>query len=57
MFAIQAPAQEVEQVKAALVVSAIVIAVFWRLAIRVLLVIILVALGAGAFALFQGMRP
>jgi hypothetical protein len=56
MFATQATAQEVEQVKTAFVLIAIVIVVFWRLAIRALLVIALAALGIGAFVLFQGMH-
>jgi hypothetical protein len=56
MFATQATAQELEHVKAALVLGAVVIVVFWRLAIRVLLVIILIALGAGVFALLHGMH-
>ena len=56
MFATHATAQDVDHVRTALVLIAVVLVVFWRLAIRILLVIILVIIGAGAFVLLQGTR-
>lgn len=56
MFATHATAQEIEHAKAILALIAVVIVVFWRVALRVLLAAIVVAVGAGAFLLLQGMH-
>jgi hypothetical protein len=56
MFVAQATAQGVENARAALVLLALGIVFFWRMAIRVLLAIVLVAIGAGALVILQGMH-
>lgn len=56
MFVSQATAHEVENVRAALVLLVVGVAVFWRVALRVLLAIIVVAIAAGAFLLLQGIH-
>jgi hypothetical protein len=56
----QGTVQEVENARAALVLIAVGIVVFWRVLLRVLLAIIAIAVvvtvGAGAILLLQGMR-
>lgn len=60
MFATQGTAQEVESARAALVLIAVGIVVFWRVIVRVLLAIIAVAIvvtvGAGVLVLLQSMH-
>jgi hypothetical protein len=56
MFVAQATAQEAENVRAALVLLALGIVFFWRIAVRVLLAIVLVAIAAGAPVILQGMH-
>ena len=52
----QGTVQEVENARAALVLIAVGIVVFWRVLLRVLLAIIVVAVGEGALVLLQGMH-
>jgi hypothetical protein len=54
MFVTQAAAQDVENIRVALVLLALGIVFFWRIAVRILLAIVLVAIGAGALVLLQG---
>ena len=56
MFVTQATAHEAESARVALVLLAVGIVVFWRLALRILLAIAIVAVGAGALVLLQGMH-
>ena len=56
MFVTQAAAQDVENARVALILLALGIAIFWRVAVRILLAIIVVAVGAGAFLLLQSMH-
>lgn len=56
MFITQTVAQEVENAKGAIMLLALGIVVFWRIALRILLAIVLVAIGAGAIVLMQGMH-
>ena len=56
MFVAQATAQEAENARAALVLLALGIVFFWRIAVRVLLAIVLIAIGAGALVILQGMH-
>ena len=60
MFAIQGTVQEVENARAALVLIAMGIVVFWRVVVRVLLAIIAVAVtvtvGAGVLVLLHGVH-
>ena len=56
MFVTQATAQEVENARVALVLLALGIVVFWRIALRILLAIVLVAVGAGVLVLLQGVH-
>ncbi len=56
MFATHGTAQDIENARVALLLLAVGIAVFWRAVLRVLLAIIVVAVGAGAFVLLQGMH-
>jgi hypothetical protein len=56
MFGAQGTAQEVENARVALMLIAVIIVVFWRVVIRVLLAIIVVAVGAGALVLLQGIH-
>jgi hypothetical protein len=53
MFVTQATAQGVENARVALALLALGLVVFWRIAVRILLAIVLVALGAGALVLLQ----
>jgi len=56
MFASHATAQEIEHARVILVLIAAAIVVFWRVALRVLLAVIVIAVGAGAFLLLQSMH-
>jgi len=56
MFVTQATAQGAENARAALVLLALGIVFFWRIAVRVLLAIVLVAIGAGMLVILQGMH-
>jgi hypothetical protein len=60
MFAAQGSVQEVENARILIAVIAAIIVIFWRVALRVLLAIIVAALvfvvGAGALVLLHGMR-
>ena len=52
----QGSAQDIESARAVILVVAVVGAVFWKEILRVLLALIVVAVGVGAFVLLQGMR-
>jgi hypothetical protein len=60
MHAIHGAAQEVESARAAMLVIAAVLVIFWRQVLRVLLAIIaiavMVAVGSGAIVLLQSMH-
>jgi hypothetical protein len=60
MFAAQGSVQEIENARILIAVIAAIIVIFWRVALRVLLAIIVAALvfvvGAGALVLLHGMR-
>ena len=56
MSATHVTVQAIEHARAALALIAVGIAVFWRMALRVLLAIAVVAVGAGAYVLLQGMH-
>ena len=52
----QGSAHDIESVRAVIIIVAVVGAVFWKLILRVLLALIVVAVGVGAFVLLQGMH-
>jgi hypothetical protein len=54
---IQGSAQEIENARMALVLIMVGVAVFWRVLLRVLLAIIVVAVGAGAYMFLHSMHP
>jgi hypothetical protein len=56
MVPIQGSAHDIESVRAVIIAVAAVGAVFWKLILSVLLALIVVAVGVGAFVLLQGMR-
>jgi hypothetical protein len=56
MLVTPATAQQAEHARVALVLLALAIVLFWRVALRVLLAIVIVALGAGTLVLLQGMH-
>ena len=56
MLVTQATPQEVENIRVAFVLVALGIGVFWRIAVRILLAIVIIAIGAGAVVLLQGMH-
>lgn len=56
MFAAHVTAQEIVHARAVLMIIAIGIVVFWRVAIRILIAAIVVAVGAGALLLLQSMH-
>jgi len=56
MVASQGSAQDIESIRAVVVVIALVVAVFWKEALRFLLALIVIAVGVGAFMLLNGMR-
>ncbi len=52
----QGSAQEFESARAVIVVIAVVAAVFWKELIRLLLALVVIAVGVGAFVLMQSMH-
>ncbi len=56
MLVTPATAQQAEHARVALVLLALAIVLFWRVALRVLLAIVIVALGTGTLVLLQGMH-
>ena len=56
MLVTQATAQQVENARVVLVLLALGIVLFWRVALRVLLAIVIVAIGTGALVLLQGVH-
>ena len=52
----QGSAQDIESARAVIVVIAVVAAVFWKELIRVLLALVVIAVGVGAFVLMQSMH-
>jgi len=56
MLASQGSVQDIESVRAVLVVAAVGAAVFWKELLRLLLVLMVIAVGAGAFLLLHGMH-
>ena len=52
----QGSAQDIESARAVILVIAVVGAVFWKEILRLLLALIVVAVGVGAFVLLQGMH-
>ena len=57
MLVTQATAhQQVENARVVLVLLALGIVLFWRVALRVLLAIVIVAIGAGALVFLQGVH-
>lgn len=55
MIVTQATPQQVENVRVAVILLAIAIAVFWRIAVRILLAIAIIAIVTGALVLLQSM--
>jgi hypothetical protein len=47
---------DVESVRAAILIIAVSVAIFWKQVIRVLLALIVIAVGVGAFMLLQGLH-
>ena len=56
MFVTQAAVQEVEKARVAFMLFALGIVVFWRVAVRILLAIVVATMVAGAFVLLQAMH-
>jgi hypothetical protein len=56
MVPIQGSAHDIESARAVIIIIALVGAVFWKLILGVLLALIVVAVGVGAFVLAQGMH-
>jgi hypothetical protein len=56
MLASQGSAPDIESVRAVILVIAVIVAIFWKQALRVLLALIVIAVGVGAFMLLNGMR-
>jgi uncharacterized membrane protein YgcG len=56
MLVTHATVQHIENARAALLLIAAVVTVFWRIALRVILAIVIVAVGAGALVLLSGMH-
>jgi hypothetical protein len=56
MLSFQPSAQDVDSARAALVLVMAGVAIFWRLVLRVLLVIAVIAVVVGAVVLVQGMH-
>jgi len=56
MFVAQTTSQDVDNARVVLVLLALGIVVFWRIALRVLLAAVLVAVGIGAVVLLQTMH-
>jgi hypothetical protein len=56
MLPSQGPAQDAESVRAMILIVAAGVAIFWKQALRVLLALIVIAVGVGAFMLLQGVH-
>jgi hypothetical protein len=56
MVASQGSVPDIESVRAVVIIVAIIVAVFWKEALRVLLALIVIAVGVGAFMLLHGMH-
>ena len=56
MVPIQGSVHDIESAKAAIAVIAVVAAVFWKQVILLLLALMVIAVGVGAFVLMQGMH-
>jgi hypothetical protein len=56
MFVTQATAHEVDNARAVLVLLVVGFVVFWRVALRMLLAILIIAAVVGAFVLLQSMH-
>jgi hypothetical protein len=56
MVASQGSAQDIESTRAAILVIAVIVAIFWKEVLRVLLALIVIAVGVGAFMLLRGMH-
>lgn len=56
MLSFQPSAQDVDGARAALVFIMAGVAIFWRLVLRVLLAVVVLAAVVGVFVLMQGMR-
>jgi hypothetical protein len=56
MIPSQGPAQDLESARAVILVIAVAGAVFWKELLRLLLALIVVAVGVGAVVLLHGMR-
>jgi hypothetical protein len=56
MVASQGSVPDVESVRAVILIIAIIVAVFWKEALRVLLALIVIAVSVGAFMLLQGVH-
>jgi hypothetical protein len=56
MVASQGSAQDIENARAAILVLAVIVAIFWKTALRVLLALLVIAVGVGAFMLLGGMH-
>jgi hypothetical protein len=55
MVPIQGSAQDVESARAVILVIAVVAAIFWKQVLAVLLGLIVIAVGVGAFVLLAGL--
>jgi hypothetical protein len=56
MVASQGSVPDVESVRAVILIIAIIVAIFWKEALRVLVALVVIAVGVGAFMLLQGMH-
>jgi hypothetical protein len=56
MVASPGSAPDIESVRAVIVIIAVCVAVFWKAVLRVLLALIVIAVGVGAYLLLQGMH-
>jgi hypothetical protein len=57
MLPSQGSAQDIENARAALLLIAVGVAIFWREVLRVLLALVAMAVCIGAFMLLQNVRP
>jgi hypothetical protein len=55
MVASQWSAQDIENARVAILVIAVIVAVFWKEVLRVLLALVVIAVAVGAFMLLRGM--
>jgi hypothetical protein len=56
MVASQGSAQDIESTRAAILVIAVIVAIFWKEVLRVLLALVVIAGIVGAFMLLRGMH-